>query len=95
MHFALFHNLCPNCGGEISVDRLEKGLACEKCLPELKEVPSDPKSLCELSREKGKLQDYRWVVIFAIPKRRLRNFSTATLALNFGLSRGFGRDECS
>lgn len=61
MHFALFRNLCPNCGGRISVDRLEKGLACEKCLPEPKEVPSDQRSLCELLREKGKLQDYRWV----------------------------------
>ncbi|MFZ8863760.1 MAG: reverse gyrase, partial [Thermocrinis sp.] len=25
--------LCPNCGGDISVERLEKGLPCEKCMP--------------------------------------------------------------
>lgn len=55
MHFALFRNLCPNCGGRISVDRLEKGWTCEKCLSELKEVPSDQK-LGELLQEKGRLQ---------------------------------------
>ena len=31
---ALFEKLCPNCGGEISSERLEKGLPCEKCLPQ-------------------------------------------------------------
>lgn len=59
MHFALFRNLCPNCGGRISVDRLEKGWACEKCLSELKGMPSDQK-LGELLQEKGRLQAYRW-----------------------------------
>ncbi|MDT7892926.1 MAG: hypothetical protein RRA51_01295, partial [Armatimonadota bacterium] len=33
MPFAIFHHLCPNCGGRVSVDRLEAGLACAKCLP--------------------------------------------------------------
>ncbi len=31
---ALFFGLCPNCSGEISSERLEKGLPCEKCIPE-------------------------------------------------------------
>ena len=31
---AVFENLCPNCGGEISSERLSKGLPCERCLPE-------------------------------------------------------------
>ncbi len=31
---AIFEKLCPNCYGEISSDRLEKGLPCEKCLPD-------------------------------------------------------------
>jgi Reverse gyrase len=31
---AIFSKLCPNCGGDISVERLEKGLPCEKCMPE-------------------------------------------------------------
>jgi len=31
---AIFETLCPNCGGEISAERLLKGLPCEKCIPE-------------------------------------------------------------
>ncbi|WP_297887298.1 reverse gyrase [Sulfurihydrogenibium sp.] len=31
---AIFEKLCPNCYGEISSYRLEKGLPCKKCLPE-------------------------------------------------------------
>lgn len=31
---AIFEKLCPNCYGEISSYRLEKGLPCEKCLPD-------------------------------------------------------------
>ncbi|MFZ8784712.1 DEAD/DEAH box helicase, partial [Thermocrinis sp.] len=31
---AIFSKLCPNCGGDISVERLEKGLPCERCMPE-------------------------------------------------------------
>ena len=30
---SIFKNLCPNCGGDISSERLYKGLVCEKCLP--------------------------------------------------------------
>ncbi len=30
---AIFHNLCPNCGGDISVERLERGILCERCYP--------------------------------------------------------------
>jgi reverse gyrase len=29
----VYKNLCPNCGGDISSERLMKGLPCEKCLP--------------------------------------------------------------
>ncbi len=31
---ALFRNLCPNCGGDITSHRLFSGLPCERCLPE-------------------------------------------------------------
>ncbi|HDD26284.1 MAG TPA: DEAD/DEAH box helicase, partial [Acidilobales archaeon] len=31
---ATFRGLCPNCGGDITTDRLEKGLPCSKCLPD-------------------------------------------------------------
>jgi len=30
---AIFSKLCPNCGGDISSERLTKGLPCERCLP--------------------------------------------------------------
>ncbi|MEM3873385.1 MAG: reverse gyrase, partial [Nitrososphaeria archaeon] len=30
---AIYTGLCPSCGGDISSTRLEKGLPCEKCLP--------------------------------------------------------------
>jgi len=31
---AIFKNLCPNCGGDITSERLLNGLLCEKCLPQ-------------------------------------------------------------
>ncbi|RLA85239.1 MAG: reverse gyrase [Deltaproteobacteria bacterium] len=34
----VFKGLCPNCGGDISTERLEAGLPCELCLPD----PSGP-----------------------------------------------------
>ncbi|RLE55265.1 MAG: reverse gyrase [Thermoprotei archaeon] len=33
MTLARYLNLCPNCGGPIDSDRLEKGLPCSTCLP--------------------------------------------------------------
>ncbi len=59
MPLAVFRRLCPNCGGPIEAERLEKGWACQQCLPEL---PSDStERLCERLRQKGALRDYRWV----------------------------------
>ncbi len=43
---ALFHELCPNCRGDISTDRLEKGLPCEKCYPF-----EDREGVCSYIRE--------------------------------------------
>ena len=40
----IYKNMCPNCGGDISSERLFKGLVCENCLPE--EVPRE--DLCDL-----------------------------------------------
>ncbi|MFN4223179.1 MAG: DEAD/DEAH box helicase, partial [Fervidobacterium nodosum] len=31
---AVFKTLCPNCGGDITSERLLNGLLCEKCLPQ-------------------------------------------------------------
>ncbi len=49
---AVFEKLCPNCGGDITAERLSKGLPCERCLP--KEV--DRAELCS-HVEKGSLKD--------------------------------------
>ncbi len=40
---AVYKKMCPNCMGDISSERLYKGLVCEKCLPE--EVPRE--DLCD------------------------------------------------
>ena len=34
----IYKNLCPNCGGNVSSERLSKGLPCENCLPDEKEI---------------------------------------------------------
>lgn len=39
MILSLFKRLCPNCGGDISIQRLDKGLPCEKCLPNEEDEP--------------------------------------------------------
>ena len=39
----IYKNMCPNCGGDITSERLAKGLVCENCLPE--EVPRE--ELCD------------------------------------------------
>ena len=43
---AIFHNLCPNCGGDISAERLEKKLPCEKCYPS-----EEREDLCDYLKE--------------------------------------------
>ncbi len=32
---SLFKKLCPNCGGDISAERLSLGLPCERCMPKV------------------------------------------------------------
>jgi reverse gyrase len=50
---AVFRNLCPNCGGDISSERLLEGLPCENCMPE----KGDREALCNLTSLRG-LKDY-------------------------------------
>jgi len=39
---AIFKSLCPNCDIEdINSERLEKGLACKKCMPDDKDIVRD------------------------------------------------------
>ena len=52
-----FKNLCPNCGGDISAERLELGLPCEKCMPSYGELcdslvrDGELKRLCHVEEE--------------------------------------------
>ncbi len=40
----VYKRMCPNCGGDITSERLSKGLVCQKCLPQ--EV--EPSRLCDV-----------------------------------------------
>ncbi len=60
---AVFKGLCPNCGGPVASERLEKGLPCSRCLPTPpEEIPKDREGLVRLigSRllEEGRLAAY-------------------------------------
>ncbi len=49
---AIYKNLCPNCFNDISSERLEKGLLCERCLPHL----HISKDLCEDLKREGEFK---------------------------------------
>lgn len=57
MILSFFKGLCPNCGGDITSQRLEKGLPCEKCLPNEMDDPCDFiksgnfRKICEINEE--------------------------------------------
>jgi reverse gyrase len=51
---------CPNCGGPISAERLEKGLPCERCLPTVPKNPS-VKSVAYALMKRGMLKGYAWL----------------------------------
>ena len=69
---AFFKSMCPNCGGEISDERLLLKLPCEKCLPlgeaELKELASKYGSkeyrrlIAKLLEKRGNLRGYKEVL---------------------------------
>lgn len=68
---ALFEDMCPNCGGEITDDRLRYGLPCEKCLPNadnLKKLhgvlsmKEFHRAIADALREVGTLSGYEEVV---------------------------------
>ena len=59
----LYSGACPNCGGLIGADRLEKGIPCSRCLPgNYTGLPGDFYSLVEFIgkklAERGRLQGY-------------------------------------
>ena len=62
---SIFKNLCPNCSGDITSERLYKGFPCDKCLPqEPKEDVCDVldkgkfKKLCDIDDEVNNWQNF-------------------------------------
>lgn len=73
--FATFRRLCPNCGGDISAERLEAGWACESCLPDRAvSTSSAPSGLCDFLRQRGNLHHYRWVCYLQDTERAFAAF---------------------
>ncbi|WP_457567780.1 reverse gyrase [Desulfurobacterium sp.] len=60
MKTAIFRNLCPNCGGSIGSDRLQQGLPCRQCLPDVSaSLPLD--EICSLLKKSGKINNFKKV----------------------------------
>ncbi len=57
MSYVIFRKLCPNCGGDITSQRLKDGLLCENCLKTI----SNQKSICESLKRENKLKNYSWL----------------------------------
>ncbi|AEH51119.1 reverse gyrase [Pseudothermotoga thermarum] len=75
MPLAIYKEFCPNCGGEIEAERLEKGLACSKCIPdEISET-----ELCEILARKSELKNYSWVCCLKSLERQFCDFFTKNL----------------
>jgi reverse gyrase len=66
----ILSNGCPNCGGPIKADRLEKGLPCEKCLP--RPVEGGVREIYRALREKGTARRYS---ILWIQEKEYERFS--------------------
>ncbi|BDB97832.1 reverse gyrase [Saccharolobus caldissimus] len=67
---AVYLNACPNCGGEITADRLIKGLPCESCLPDINDISegnyfSKVKILYNLLLNNKKIRNY-WSLYYNI-----------------------------
>ncbi|WP_299229450.1 reverse gyrase [Sulfurihydrogenibium sp.] len=92
---SIFKKLCPNCGGDITSERLYKGLTCDKCLPEEpKEDVCDVlkkgkfKILCDIDDEVSNWQNFfskrigshPWSLQITWAKRFFLNRSFALLA---------------
>ncbi|MCE4600773.1 MAG: reverse gyrase [Desulfurococcales archaeon] len=55
----IFKTSCPNCGGPISAERLEKGLPCEACLPNA--TAGTVTEIAQSLAKRGVLKGYLWL----------------------------------
>lgn len=58
---AVFKSLCPNCGADITADRLAAGLPCERCLPQpapYEKGELTHEAICKQLADIGCLRDY-------------------------------------
>jgi reverse gyrase len=69
----IFRHLCPNCGREISSNRLEKGLPCNTCLE--KEVDeNDPIIIGDILKKNNKLSGYAWLYYLELSYKDFSKF---------------------
>lgn len=79
---ALFMEMCPNCSGEISHERLEKKLPCEKCIPEevverildLEEEEEREAEILRVLSERNKLMKYKEFIEIQRESREFEDF---------------------
>ncbi|SHK19422.1 reverse gyrase [Thermocrinis minervae] len=90
-----FLRLCPNCGGDISSERLYAGLPCEKCMPEIRQdvcsyedLKGFMEKICKMEEELSEWEAFfqkrigskPWSLQLAWAKRVLLGRSFALLA---------------
>ena len=68
----ILSNGCPNCGGPITAERLEKGLPCERCLPQ--PVEGGVREIYRALRENGTAGRYSILWIQEKEYERFRDF---------------------
>jgi reverse gyrase len=75
----VYHHACPNCGGPITAERLEKGLPCTRCLPDSIDIDTNNLDYYELVAlvgsllaKSGNLHGY-WYLYSSV--QQLREFS--------------------
>ncbi|AFZ70567.1 reverse gyrase [Caldisphaera lagunensis DSM 15908] len=73
----IFRHLCPNCGKEITSDRLEKGLPCKVCL-ETELEDNDPILIGEMLKKSGKLYGYSWLYYLENSFREFKEYFEKT-----------------
>ncbi|RLG64090.1 reverse gyrase [archaeon] len=63
---AIFSGLCPNCGGDIDSQRLQLGIPCEKCLPNLN---------IEELKSKNRIERIEYIARLLEKRNLLKNYS--------------------